>query len=446
VDAVRRGSEPSSKTINLGLDRPIDKSLIDTDGPARTVLLYAQDGKGMGHITRSLTIARHLIRTYANLSARLVTESPLLDELPLPHGCAYVRLPTHLVSDTLAKTEEDDEAYNQHLSDERARILRNVALLLAPDLVLVDHEPFGHRSEFRDGLYALKARHPNTKLVLGLRDIIDDPARIRAKWEALEVYDALENLYDGIVVYGLPHLFDVAQAYSMPPSIRSKLYYCGYVVQERKAVNTDEIRRMYGLPRDGPLIVATVGGGRDGGPVIEAAKVAVARLQQKLPGLSAVFVTGPFMPLDQQARLRAQSPPRCRVLSTADNFKLIAAADAVVGMGGYNSVWEALSQGRPLVIVPRSTYKREQTIRAEVLASHGLARLLQQADLTGESLAEALEWALTLDPGSQAQRVRQIVPSFDGAARLAAYLSQWLGSERVRHPPIPLETPLARVS
>ena len=434
MDDGGRGSGHPHQTTDLALDRRLDKRLTDPDGPAHTILLYAQDGKGMGHITRSLTIARHLLGACPNLAARVVTESPLLDGFPLPNGCAYVKLPTHSASTALAKTEEDDEAYNQHLSDERARILRDVALELAPDLVLVDHEPFGHRSEFRDGLYALKARYPNTKFVLGLRDIMDDAGRIRAKWEALGVYSALEGLYDGIAVYGLPHLFDVAEAYSIPPSVRSKLYYCGYVVREREAVNTNEIRRLHGLPRNGRLIVATVGGGKDGYPVLEAAEVAVARLQSRLPDLCAVFVTGPFMPEEQRARLHAHSPPASRVLSTADNFQLVAAADAVVGMGGYNSVWEALSEGRPLVIVPRATYKREQTIRAEVLASHGLAKWVPPGDLTGESLTEALEWALSLDPRAQAQRVHEIVPSFDGATRLTAYLSQWLGSEGLRHP------------
>src|SRR5438105_13976058 len=98
------------------------------------------------------------------------------------------------------------------------------------------------------------------------------------------------------------------------------------------------------------------------------------------------------MPEEQRAKLQAHSPPASRVLSTADNFQLVAAADAVVGMGGYNRVWEALSEGRPMVIVPRATYKREQTIRAEGLASHALARWVQPGDLTGECLTDALDW------------------------------------------------------
>src|SRR5204862_6992425 len=105
--------------------------------------------------------------------------------------------------------------------------------------------------------------------------------------------------------------------------------YCGYVVQEREAVNTNEIRGLYGLPRNGRLIVATVGGGKDGYPVLEAAEAAVARLQSRLPDLCAVFVTGPFMPEEQRARLHAHSPPASRVQSPADYIKLFADADAL---------------------------------------------------------------------------------------------------------------------
>ena len=396
--------------------------------------MYAQDGKGMGHVTRSLTIARHLLGTHPNFAATIVTESPLLEELPLPKGCAYVKLPTHLVgAPGLPRTEEDDEAYNQHLSDERARILRDMALELAPDLVLVDHEPFGHRGEFREGLYALKARYPNTKFILGLRDIMDDTSRIRAKWEGLGVYKAFENLFDGVAVYGLSNLFDVADAYSIPQSVRSKLHYCGYIVQRREIGDSNELRRKYELPRNGRLIVATVGGGRDGYAVLEAAQEAVARLQSRIPDLCAIFVTGPFMPEEQRAKLQANSSPTTRVLTTADNFQLVAAADAVIGMGGYNSVWEALSLGRPLVIVPRATYKREQTIRTEMLASHGVVIGVDQRDLTGERLVDALNWALSRDPREQARKVREIVGSFDGAARLTDYLGQWLGGNGLRH-------------
>src|SRR5437867_9612261 len=103
-------------------------------------------------------------------------------------------------------------------------MLREDSLALAPDLVLVDHEPLGRKVEFREGLFALKEQSPTTKFVFGLRDIMDDVARIRAQWQDLGVYEALENLYDGIAVYGSRHLFGVADAYAIPTFVRSKLH------------------------------------------------------------------------------------------------------------------------------------------------------------------------------------------------------------------------------
>ena len=175
-------------------------------------------------------------------------------------------------------------------------------------------------------------------------------------------------------------------------------------------------------------MLAIVGSGSDGYPVLEAARAAVERLQTKFPDLLAILVTGPFMPVDEQARLQAQATATCRVVSWADNFELMTAADAVVSMGGYNSVCEALVQARPLVIVPRATHKVEQRIRAETLAARGLARWVHPKELTGENLAEALEWALRQDRQAHARLVREVIPSFDGAARLTNYLSRWLGS------------------
>jgi len=79
------------------------------------------------------------------------------------------------------------------------------------------------------------------------------------------------------------------------------------------------------------------------------------------------------------------------------------------------------------VIVPRSTHKIEQQIRAETLAAYGLARWVHPRDLNGgEGLAQAIEWALSKNPRDHAELIRKIIPSFDGASNLARYLARWL--------------------
>src|SRR6266581_9296904 len=250
----------------------------------RTLLLYAQDNKGLGHITRTLTIARHLLARHPNCVAYIATKSPLAG-FTLPERCDFIKLPIllHPPPCTSQWTVDQQKAAKQHLRKIRGQMLRDAALGLAPDLVLVDHEPLGSKGEFRDGLRALKAERPTTRFVCGLRDIQDDAARIRALWEEVGVYDALENLYDGIAVYGSPKLYDVAAAYAIPPSVQSKLHYCGYVVRDVERADSDEIRARYRVPPKGPLVVATVGGGSDGYPVLEAAQAAVQQVQSAHP-------------------------------------------------------------------------------------------------------------------------------------------------------------------
>ncbi|HYT59400.1 MAG TPA: glycosyltransferase [Haliangiales bacterium] len=394
---------------------------------ARTLLLYAQDSRGLGHINRTLTIARHILAAHPDLVAYVATKSPIASNFTLPERCDYIKLPTRLSASTIQQTAEELESAKQRFRKIRGQILRDAALSLAPDLVLVDHEPLGSAGEFRDGLYALKAQHPGTRFVFGLRDIMDDAAQIRAVWRELGVYEAFENLYDGIAVYGWPKLYDVVEAYAIPPSVEPKLHYCGYIVRDPPVCDAVRLRKQQGLPPSGPLVLATVGSGSDGYPVLNAAMTALHHVKSGFPDLVAVVVTGPFMPPAQQSALQAQATSWCRVLSRADTFQLMAACDAIVSMGGYNSVCEALAVGRPLVIVPRATHKIEQVIRAEMLAERGLARCVHPNALNARSLADALEWALRCDRQAHTRLVRKIIPSFDGAARLTAYLSPWLG-------------------
>ena len=153
----------------------------------RTILLYAQDNRGLGHINRTLTIARHVLAAYPNFVAYLATKSRITGNFILPKRCDYIKLPTRLTPETIQQTAEEEEATIRHFRKVRGQILRDTALGLAPELVLVDHEPLGAKGEFRDGLYALKEQCPATRFVFGLRDIMDDAAQIRALWQELGV-------------------------------------------------------------------------------------------------------------------------------------------------------------------------------------------------------------------------------------------------------------------
>ena len=63
--------------------------------------------------------------------------------------------------------------------------------------------------------------------LLGLRDVLDDPATVKAEWERHDVPWAIRELYQHVLVYGRPAVVDPVRAYGLP----GRVHYCGYVVE-----------------------------------------------------------------------------------------------------------------------------------------------------------------------------------------------------------------------
>ena len=67
----------------------------------------------------------------------------------------------------------------------RASIIQHTADIFDPDIFIVDKEPLGLRGEVHDTLKMLKER--GMPLVLGLRDIMDEPGLLAPEWERKNV-------------------------------------------------------------------------------------------------------------------------------------------------------------------------------------------------------------------------------------------------------------------
>src|SRR5437762_1769691 len=100
----------------------------------RTLLLYAQDNQGLGHVTRTLTLARHVLARHPDCIAYIATKSPLAG-FTLPERCDYIKLPTLLTAGTVRPTAAEEEAAKQHFRTIRGAILRDA--VLGPRLILV---------------------------------------------------------------------------------------------------------------------------------------------------------------------------------------------------------------------------------------------------------------------------------------------------------------------
>ena len=279
----------------------------------------------------------------------------------------------------------------------RQDLLTSAALSFKPDLFVVDHMPHGALGELLPTLEALRAT--DTRVVLGLRDIVDAPEIVRRRWQMEGAYEALDRYYDLVLVYGNQDVYDVAVNYDMAPAVADRLHYCGYVCAPDEAQQTRRVRtRCLNGSKAERLIVATAGGGADAYPLMEALLQAMPAITAEAPA-ALTIITGPFMPDDMRRALQVQangSGVKIRT-SVQDVLSYIAAADVVVGMAGYNTTVEVLRMATPAVLVPRAGPSAEQRTRARLFDERRWVEMVEPEALAPDTLARRVLAALDQD-------------------------------------------------
>ena len=298
----------------------------------------------------------------------------------------------HTVSDVIAR---------------RAAMVADAVRMFRPDVVLVDRYPRGVHEELAPAFEVLRREQPGAPAVLGLRDILDRPETILEEWKRAEHSEAIRELYRSVLIYGDRSIFDAVTEYQFPDDIAAMTTYTGYLGDDVVAPNAAEIRARY-RGRGRRLVVCTLGGGRDAYPVAKAFLTAGGRLSRQ--GWDGLLITGPYMSVEDVAGLRnhpmAASIPILEIVSDIPSH--LAAADAVVCMGGYNTMCEVLALAVPAVAIPRVEPRQEQLMRCEYFAQRGLLWLLYPNRLSPKRLVDAVASVADSSSVTQPARFREI--------------------------------------
>jgi predicted glycosyltransferase len=221
---------------------------------SKRVLIYSHDSFGLGHVSRCRTIANALVEADESVSVLILSGSPMIGSYEFHSGIDFVRVPGVVKQLSGEYDSANLRVGVEHTMEMRTRIIRDTADIFRPDLFIVDKEPLGLRGEVGPALRLLKDR--GTPLVLGLRDVMDDPAALAQEWERKNVVPALRDLYDEIWIYGLPQINKPLTGIDVPPSVRHKTVYTGYLHRElpHHADIPHEIEEI-----DGPFIQRAAG-------------------------------------------------------------------------------------------------------------------------------------------------------------------------------------------
>jgi len=384
------------------------------------LLIYSHDSFGLGHLRRCRAIANSLVDHRKDLSVLILSGSPIVGSFDFRSRVDFVRIPGVIKLRRGDYTPLNLDIGLDDILALRASIIRHTAETFAPDIFLVDKEPLGLRGEVRDTLTMLKAR--GTPLVLGLRDVMDDPEKLAVEWKRKQAIPALRDLYDHIWVYGPENICNPLDGVPVPESVHRKMTFTGYLRRTSSTPST----AMPPVPDIGnaPYLLITTGGGGDGAALIDW----VLRAYEHDPAIPypALLVLGPFMRSNLQAEFMQRVSQLDKVHAItfdAHVESLMAGAAGVVAMGGYNTFCEILSFDKPGLIVPRTVPRLEQYVRASRAQDMGLVRMLVE---DGVHDPKQMARALRELPHQSRPSDIHIPGMLDGLSVINGLVDEWL--------------------
>jgi len=383
---------------------------------------------GAGHLTRAAALARAFAE--AGHDTTLVSGgSPV--SLPSIAQVRLVQLPPVQTVGTDFRTLLDEHgtpASAERLAARRDLLLRTLDAV-RPQVVITELFPFGRRvlaAEFETLLEAARALAPRPLVVASIRDILVAPS----KPERLdETRRRLARLYDAVLMHGDPALVPLEASWPVDDALRAMLHVTGYVDESPETVASGD--------RSG--IVVSGGSSAASLPLYRAALEAA----RQIPLRPWHILVGRGIAEADVAALAREAPPHVTVERARPDFRaLLGTAELSVSQAGYNTCVDLLRAGVRAVLVPfEAGRETEQRLRAERLRGLGLAEIVPEAELSGETLAEAIRRRLAAPPSPPPSL------SLDGTRRSVAIVEGLAVSAPARHEKLdwsPLDDALAR--
>jgi predicted glycosyltransferase len=383
------------------------------------IILYCQYVWGMGHLFRSIELARAL----AGHEVILVAGGQEID-VRLPQHVTLVRLPGFYMDEQFTTLiPEDSNSRIEEIQQQRKEMLFSLFSRHKPDLLVIELYPFG-RTLFGFELQPLlddirEGRFGKIKVVCSLRDILVEK-RDQKAYEA-RVLKHLNAHFDLLLIHSDPKLMPLDETFSRVADIRIPIFYTGFVAQKVKSGAGKKLRQELAIGSRQKLIVASAGGGRSGYALLSNLIEAV-RLLPNSKQIRLEMFTGPFRDEREFKKLSAHSSKQIRVSYFSRRFlDYLSAADLSVSLAGYNTCMNLLVTRTPALVHPYFR-QREQPLRVAKIKKYLAMKILCEKDISPNRLGQHIQEML-----QAAKLPRKAQIDLEGAANTARYLNEQIG-------------------
>lgn len=375
------------------------------------VLIYAHDGRGLGHVSRSVAVGMAYRRLYPERRVLFVSGSRFTGELIGEAPLDWIKLPayeTTVVAGVSRGVPGKSNFADAELGELREEMIASLVSLYRPRCILADHLPQGKHRELRQALE--KSRNETTMWILGVRGIVGNVPNAGAGLARQLFRDHYRSIlwYGDSRVLGDHHLRELAATYGVEP------YGTGYVsrLKEFQHLQPEAVKPEALLAGTVSLPWMTPSSEK----VLHLLTAALERLGAEAGKWHIYTDAAP----DIWKRMvhDVSHLSFCRLMRTGGGyFKSLLRSKTALVYGGYNSLTDVLTAGIPAVVLLRGMRDGEQEEHVRRLLQHCPNRFVPLEE-TGVA-ATALQSGLELTR----QSVPEICPvCLDGAENAARFV------------------------
>jgi glycosyltransferase involved in cell wall biosynthesis/predicted glycosyltransferase len=303
------------------------------------ILFYSINGLGLGHLSRTVTIAKEIKEINPKADIFFFTKSDNTYFLE-KEGIPFFKAPAMGIG-------------------EDSGIFIETVMKYQPDIIVYDNF-FPHEG--------LKFAHSN-----GIRNVLVLRKKRKGFLEnEFESYGDIYTLFDSFIVAENEKGFEI----QIPSKLKDRFIFTGPII---RSIKPSKKQNNHSISKKEFHICATCGGGgyKETDEFLKTILETQKKARNKVKKLKFTVITGPYYKKDIKKRkiegvvIREFEP---------DIIGLMESCDMIISRAGYNTVNEIMSLRKPSILVPVETKEDCQLERAKDVESKGLGWCLDTHD------------------------------------------------------------------